>query len=120
MPDKPLESSTEVEEVAEEVVANRDSIRVPAVLLVEPEVPEPPEKALWAQIRDMSMGERVKLALRGNKDVRTLLLRDPNRQIQRLVLKNPRITEEEIMTIAKDRNSDEEILMLIADSRDWS
>lgn len=119
MPDRPPGDPAEVEAVAEEIVAERDSIVVPPALLHEPEPAKPPDKALWAQIRDMSVGERVKLALRGNKDVRALLLRDPNRSIQRLVLQNPRITEEEILAIAKDRNSDEEILAILADSRAW-
>lgn len=112
---------TDVDAVVEAVEANRDAIVVPASLLEEPEPPpRPPDKALWAQIRDMTVAERVKLALRGNKDVRTLLMRDPNRQIPRLVMKNPRITEEEILTLAKDRNTQEEILTIIADSREWS
>ncbi len=120
MAGKPSEERSEVDALAEDVVAERDKIVVPEVLVHEPEKPTVPDKALWAQVRDMKMSERVKLALRGNRETRALLLRDPSRHIQRLVLQNPRITEEEIMAIAKDRNADEEILAIIADSREWS
>ena len=108
--------------IAEQVTAGRDSIAVPAGMVEEPPKDQPPEKrepALWMQIKAMSMAERTKLALRGNKEARQILIRDVNIQIRRLVLHNPRITEEEILTIAKDRNSDEELLAWIADSRDW-
>lgn len=121
-PDSP-DSPDPLAAAADEVTAGTDKIAVPESLLREPApsaTPEPSEKALWAQIRDMSMAERVKLALRGNKDARIILLRDTNRQVKQLVLRNPRISEEEILMIAKDRNTDEEILAVVADSRDWT
>jgi hypothetical protein len=121
---KPPEATDEVAAVAEQVAAGKDAIRVPKDLVEEKppgaKPPPAPDKALWAQIRDMSMAERIKLALKGNKEARTLLLRDTNPQIQRLVLQNPRITEEEILMVAKDRNTDEDILATLADSRDWT
>jgi hypothetical protein len=108
--------------IAEQVTAGTDSIVVPAGMVEEPPKDKPPEQrepALWMQIKAMTMAERTKLALRGNKDARMILIRDVNIQIQRLVLQNPRITEEEILTIAKDRNTNDELLARIADSRDW-
>ncbi len=109
--------------LAEQVNAGTDRILVPTELVEERAAPKPAreaEKALWMRIRSMSVAEKVKLALRGNKDARGLLLRDTNRIIPRLVLQNPRITEEEILMLAKDRNVDEEILRLIAESREWT
>jgi len=109
--------------VAEQVHAGTDTIVVPTDLVEESSEPKPApeaEKALWMRIRSMTVAEKVKLALRGNKDARGLLMRDTNRIIPRLVLQNPRITEEEILMLAKDRNVDEEILRLIADSREWT
>jgi hypothetical protein len=83
--------------VAEQVHAGTDAIVVPTELVEEPSEPKPtdePEKALWLRIRTMTVAEKVKLALRGNKDARGILLRDTNRILPRLVLQNPRITEE--------------------------
>ena len=68
----------------------------------------------------MTIAQQVKLALKGNKDARAILIRSPNRLVQRMVLQNPRITEEEILALAKNRNSDEEVLRIIAENRDWS
>src|SRR5205823_10709609 len=74
--------------VAEQVHAGTDTIVVPTELVDESGEPKPApeaEKALWMRIRSMSVAEKVKLALRGNKDARGLLLRDTNRIIPRLV-----------------------------------
>jgi hypothetical protein len=90
-------------------------------------VEEPPSEArfkprdppLVVVIRSMTPGERVKLALRGNRESRAILLHDVSPQIQRLVLRNPRITEQEIVALCKDRNTNEDLLSWIADDRDW-
>jgi len=113
----------EAMEVAKRVGEGTDGIRVPTELVEEPTEPRKalePEKALWLRVREMSVAEKVKLALRGNKDARAILLHDSNKVIPRYVLQNPRLTEEEILMLAKDRNTDEEILRTIADSREWT
>jgi len=117
------QARAEASEVAKRVVAGTDGISVPTELVeepAEPRKPPEPEKALWLRVREMSVAEKVKLALRGNKDARALLLRDSNKIIPRYVLQNPRLTEEEILILAKDRNTDEDILRTIADTRDWT
>lgn len=107
--------------VAKQVAAGTDGIAVPSDLVDDaPHQERAAEKALWVRIRAMSVAEKVKLALRGNKDARTILMRDTNRMIPRFVLQNPRISENEILMIATDRNSNEEILRTIADSREWT
>jgi len=109
--------------VAKEVAAGTDGILVPKDLVEEPEEgttpPAEPDKALWSRIRAMSVGQKVKLAFNGNKEVRSVLLRDSNKVIPRLVLQNPRITEDEVLMLARDRNTDEEILRQIAERREW-
>lgn len=117
------EDEAQIVAVAELVVTGRDKIAVPDEMIVEPHPAAATphfEKALWLQIREMSMPERIKLALRGNREARLLLLRDSNKMIQRLVLQNPRLSEEEILMLSKDRNSNEDILGLVADMRDWT
>ncbi len=72
------------------------------------------ENNLYALIGEMGIPEKIKLALFGNQTARTLLLRDTsNRQIPLLVLENPRITDVEIMEIAKNPNMDERVLRAI-------
>jgi hypothetical protein len=104
------------------VEAGKDGIAVPAELLVEQEA-EQPEKAipqsLYARIQGMGVHERIKLAMRGNKDARTILIRDPIRLVRRCVLQNPRISDGEVISVARNRSADEDLLRMINDKREW-
>src|SRR5690242_2430566 len=97
-------SDPDLEALAEDIQENRDTIVVPQDLLEE----RPPEKKitrnLAAEIQFMTVGERLKLALKGNRDARQILIRDSSRIVQRFVLLNPRITEDEIVILAKNRS----------------
>lgn len=70
-------------------------------------------------IRDMSMAQKIKLAMFGNKAARTTLLRDPNRLIQMFVLDNPRISDNELADIAKNTSVDEAVLRAVAGNTSW-
>ena len=104
------------------VAAGKDGIAVPTDLLVETEG-EAPEKvipqSLYAQIQGMGVHERIKLAMRGNKDARTILMRDPIRLVRRCVLQNPRISDGEVIAVARNRSADEELLRMINEKREW-
>jgi hypothetical protein len=106
------------EAIAEQVRTGTDGIVVPAGLVEEVKGREV-EKSLLQRVGEMTVAERIKLALRGNRESRMLLLRDSNKLIRRFVLQNPRIADDEIITICKNRSADDEILRLIADSRVW-
>ena len=116
----------EIEDAAKSVLSGEDTIQVPKELLEEKiereaaDAAEEPPPSLYAQIQAMNVAQKVKLALRGNKDARNILIRSTNRLVQRMVLQNPRITEDEILMLAKNRNSDDEILRIISDNREWT
>jgi hypothetical protein len=76
-------------------------------------------KSRYQEIQDLPVPEKVKLAMSGDKEARSILIKDSNKQIQEAVLDSPRITEQEIVTIANSRNVGEEILRKIANNRDW-
>lgn len=116
----------DVEAIAEAIVQKRDGIEVPDALVVEPiaagkssELSSPEESSLAVQVVRMNVAQRVKLALRGNRQARRILLRDANLAIRSMVLRNPRITEDEILEIAKSPQTDEHLLRELAENRDW-
>lgn len=74
-------------------------------------------KAMFQQIAIMSVKERVMLAIRGTREARMILVRDPNRIVACAVLRNPRITENEIEGIAAIRTVPEDVLRQIGQSR---
>ena len=119
MPDEP-ESEPDVAALVDAIKAGTDDIAVPAEMLDEPESPEAaPARSLYAEILGMSIGQKIKLALRGNGDARTILLRDGSKLVRRFVLMNPRINDTEIVAITRNKTVDEDLLRVIAEKREW-
>jgi hypothetical protein len=67
----------------------------------------------------MGVGEKIKMALTGDKEWRSLLIKDSNKLVNGAVVKNPRITEPEILTIAKSVIQNDEILRVICHNKEW-
>ena len=106
--------------IAAAVEAGTDGIVVPNALVEDPAPGKAVEASLLLQLQSMPVSERIKLALRGNRETRMLLLRDANKMIRRFVLQNPRIGDEEIIAVAKNRSADDELLRMIGESREWT
>jgi hypothetical protein len=70
------------------------------------------------QIQKLSIAKKIEWAnKKGNKEVRTILLRDPNKLVQLAVIQSARITEAEIAKIAVSRTSPNEVLQHIYNNR---
>ncbi|MFB3813906.1 MAG: hypothetical protein ACE14L_07315 [Terriglobales bacterium] len=69
------------------------------------------------KIAKMSVGERVQLALKGNKDERFILIRDGAKVVSSAVLESPKITDQEVETFASMKNVGEHVLRIIAAKR---
>lgn len=70
-------------------------------------------------IARLNTRQRVQLALKGNREARSILMRDANKVVVVGVLNNPRINEQEVETITKMRSVPEEALRLIGMNRSW-
>ena len=68
------------------------------------------EQSLFASIQEMSVAQKVKFAITGSKEAREILIKIPNSMIQRSVLKNPRITEGELIRLAESKSTEDELL----------
>lgn len=67
----------------------------------------------------MGVGDKIKMAMTGDKEWRSLLIKDSNKLVNGAVVKNPRITEPEILTISKSVIQNEEILRVICHNKEW-
>ena len=72
------------------------------------------------RIMKMGVKDRVKLGMKGDREARNILIRDPNRLVCNSVVNNPRITEQEVEMIAAMRAIPEDVLRGIATNRQWS
>ncbi len=64
--------------------------------------------------------ERMKLATRGTREQRSVLVRDPNRLVAAAVLSSPKLTESEVEQFAKMANVAEDVLRVIGTNRAWT
>ena len=71
------------------------------------------------RIMGMGVSEKIRLALTGNKEARTILARDPNKLILSFLIQNPRMTETEILQIAKGKSIPKEIISIITKKKEW-
>lgn len=90
-----------------------------------PELPHPVsvearKETLLQRIQHLTVGEKISLALRGGQKIRSILLKDPNKEVVLSVLKNPKITETEVEMLSHSRNAPEEALRAICRNREWT
>lgn len=111
-----------IEEVYEESEEQRRAIFTKILGEMQSEEEEIPGERISMLNRIMKMGvkDRVKLGMKGDREARNILIRDPNRLVSSAVVNNPRISEKEVEMIASMRSISEEILRQIASNRQWA
>ena len=74
-------------------------------------------QTLLQRLSAMNVVQRVQLAVKGGREERILLIRDPNKIVQRAVLQSPRLTDLEVENFAGMANVSQEVLRNIAKNR---
>ena len=67
----------------------------------------------------MTVPEKVKAAMKGTREMRAVLIRDPNKMVATAVLSCPKLTEQEVETFARMANVSDDILRTIGSTRAW-
>jgi hypothetical protein len=116
---EPAEPAPDVEEIPEdEVLITEDEY---LVRTLSEEDRQKTEKVNAVQkIYRSNTAEKLITALKGTREERSILIRDPNRLVATAVLGSPRITEAEIESISAMKNVSEEILRTIGNRREWT
>jgi hypothetical protein len=81
---------------------------------------EEKQQTFQQRLANMTVPEKVKCATKGTREMRSILIRDPNRMVAAAVLSCPKVNDAEIEAFAKMGNVSEEILRAIAMSRAWT
>jgi hypothetical protein len=71
------------------------------------------------RLAKMSFSERLKAAVKGSREMRAILIRDPNKLIASSVLSSPKLAEPEVEAIAKMQNVSDDVLRIIGSNRAW-
>jgi hypothetical protein len=106
------------DETPEEHAANFK--RVIEFELIENGEPAAERVTLIRRIMFMNVKDRVKLAMKGDREARGILIRDSNRVVATAVINNPRVTDQEVENIATMRTVADEVLRIIGMNRAWT
>lgn len=111
-----------IEEFYEETPEEREAIvnKILGDIKLEDNEVTAERVSMVSRILKMTMKDRVKMAQKGDREARTILIRDPNRIVSQAVINNPRITEQEVEKIAAMRVVPEDVLRQIAINRQWA
>lgn len=78
------------------------------------------QKPFAERLATMTVPEKMKYAMKGTREMRAILIRDPNRLVASAVLSCPKVNEGEAEAFAKMGNVSEDILRSIAQTRAWT
>lgn len=111
-----------LEEIYEETDAQRQATldKILGELKNEEEEIDGERISMLNRIMRMGVKDRVRLGMKGDREARNILIRDPNKLVSSAVINNPRITEQEIENIAAMRALSEDVLRQIAANRKWA
>jgi len=84
------------------------------------ELTEQKKQTIYQRIQKLSVSQKVKLALKGNKEARSILIKDSNRIVASAVVKNPGITDGEVMGISQMRSIHDDIIRIISQNPEWT
>lgn len=80
----------------------------------DPEVVEP------KVLSTLSVLDRMKLAMKGTREQRAVLVRDSNKLVSAAVLSSPKVNESEIEAFTKMGNVSEDVMRIIGQNRAWT
>jgi hypothetical protein len=92
----------------------------------EPLIPDAPQETVEEESSDpkvlanLTVMQRVKLAMKGTREQRGQLIRDSNKLVSMAVLSSPKVNESEIEAYAKMANLSEDVLRVIGTNRAWT
>jgi hypothetical protein len=71
------------------------------------------------ELASMNFPQRLKCAMKGTREQRAILIRDPNKMICASVLSCPKVSVPEVEAFARMQNVSEDVLRIIGTNRAW-
>jgi hypothetical protein len=124
--DDEIDDSWLLSEHIEELLAESEAQRAENIERIIEEAEQeigsaaPERISLIRRIMLMTVKDRIKLGMKGDREARSILIRDGNKVVATAVVHNPRITDKEVESIAAMRTVAEEVLRTIAMNRAWA
>jgi hypothetical protein len=102
-------------------VTKEEKAQLPQDLILDPQKQFTPQQRDFLSLSLMKMGvpQKIRLALVGNLEARNLLIHDPNKVIPLAVLRNPKLSEDEVVMYAQLRSLAEDVFSAMAKHKTW-
>jgi hypothetical protein len=71
------------------------------------------------ELASMNFPQRLRAAMKGTREQRAILIRDPNKMICASVLSSPKVSVPEVESFARMQNVSEDVLRIIGANRAW-
>ncbi len=93
--------------------------KIKVSLIVDQPVGEGVRGSLQNFIAGLAVPQKVELASKGNREVRQILSRDPNKMVARAIILSPRVSAADVEAYAASPLTNEEILREIGENKEW-
>jgi hypothetical protein len=116
-----LLSSEELQLLDQTQVREEDAAQFPQELIVESpeEITAERRENMTQMILKMSVPQKIRLAILGNREARKLLIHERNKVIATAVLRSPKLSVSEILHFAQERGTPEDVILTICKRRTW-
>jgi hypothetical protein len=96
-----------------------DSPLIDAGAVEGPAVEEEERLSGTQELAAMNFPQRLRAAMKGTREQRAILIRDPNKLICATVLSSPKVSVPEVEGFARMQNVSEDVLRIIGSNRAW-
>jgi len=103
-------------------VRPEDSSQFPSELIVETQahLNDEQRQNLHQQIIHMTIPQKIRLAMLGNREARNILIQDRNKVISMAVLRSPKLSENDALSYAQQRNLPQDVFAVLGKSKRWT
>jgi hypothetical protein len=115
-----IESPDTPDEVRHQILKDLNApVKIPSEVARVRKTPVMRTENIFQRIQRLGVTEKRHLARMGGREIRSVLIKDPNKEVLLTLLENPKLTETEVEIMAKSRFMPEEALRKISKKRDW-
>ena len=116
---KEKDAQASAEAALEEEIPEEELVDLPDDRFTEDEKKSKKVISAYNKIMKLNIPDKIKLAVLGTREERTILVRDANKSVSESVLKSPKLTASDVQVISTFRQVDPDILLGIANNRKW-
>jgi len=117
------DSLSEEEALLDQItVTPEDSAQFPPEMILETQAPlhDEQRQTVYQKILQLTVPQKIRLAMLGNREARNILIQDRNRIISMAVLRSPKLSENDALSYAQQSNLPQDVLAVIAKNKRWT